>query len=388
MTGREANSVLTVTRFLQHMQATTKQAGTYEPGSIGGETSHISKNVDGNTFPKQEGEHSAENNKDVKEQVGSTAIIGEGKEGKKKEAIDSIPTPGLSEAPTGEDPENEKPKKTTKDDNCGQRLGRTTHVARADNPGLDKIAFDELPLDEHVKIAADLGNQLLARISVSLSASVSEAKQAAAPAPAPAPVNEAAQLGWELAGAVDGSFDKRALDQVVQNSLQQLIKTAYDDADNIVDYLSSFHEAQTKSQPVKRAGGPPPGMGGPPPGAGGPPPGAEGPPPGAEGPPPGAEGAEGGEGGGEEEILAMLEQIAQQQGISVEELISQLMASGGEGGAGGEGAGGGAGAAPGMEVAASQKTAAVKTKTAAPKKASATETTRAYVQELLNRSKA
>ena len=390
-TGRATDTVLTVQRFLQQVQQ--KQAGKYEPGSVGGATEHISGKVDGTTFDKQEGERSEENNKDVKKQVGPAAIVGEG-EGKKKEAIDSIPTPGLREAPTGEDPENETSKaKRQKDDNAGTRLGRTTHIARADNPGLDKAAFDEMSLDQHVKVAAELGNQLLAAISVTPAEPAS--KQASAPADK---VDEAAQLGSELAGLADLKFDKQAIDAHVLRSAESLVKTALDDAENVIEYLASFYEAKQAAQqpvqaapasrvkaaaPAKRAMAMPPGGGAaPPPGGDG---GGEAPV--GEGPPPGSDGGgdEGGAAEGEEaQVMEMLEQEAAAKGISVQELIVALL----EGGGGDAGAPA-PGADPGMEVAGSQKTASAASKTA--KRTDTTkmaETTRNYIKELLSRSRA
>ena len=382
-TGRAANSLLTVERFLQQVQGShQKSAGTYEPGSIGGETKHITKNVDSDTYPLQEGEHSETNNKEVKEQVGEAAIVGEGK---KKEAIDSIPTPGLNEAISGEDPENEKPKKTTKDDNAGQRLGRTTHAARADNPGLDKIAFDELSLDEHVKVASDLGNRVLAFLSVDTQEEA-PSKQAET-----AKVDAAAQAGWEMAGLAETGYDKQAEAQFVVSTVQDIMKTASTDADNVAEFMASYRESARQAELQKRASvkavrqklamAMPPGAGGPPPpeAAGGMPPEAM-----------GGEGGEGGEGGGDDaELMAALEQFAQEQGMSVEDLISALL----QGEGGGEAAGGappeaGPGPDAGMEVAANAKTAAAKPAAKKAGETKAAETTRAYIQELLNRSKA
>lgn len=378
-TGRAANSLLTVERFLQQVQGShQKSAGTYEPGSIGGETKHITKNVDSHTYPLQEGEHSETNNKEVKEQVGEAAIVGEGK---KKEAIDSIPTPGLNEAISGEDPENEKPKKTTKDDNAGQRLGRTTHAARADNPGLDKIAFDELSLEEHVKVASDLGNRVLALLSVDTQEEA-PSKQAET-----TNVEAAAQAGWEMAGLAETGYDKRAEAQFVVGTVEDIMKTASADADNVAEFLAAYHESAYQAELQKRASvqavrkklamAMPPGAGGAPPEAAG-------------GMPPEAEGGEGGEGGGDDaELMAALEQFAQEQGMSVEDLIAALL----QGEGGGEAGGAPPEAAPpgpdaGMEVAANAKTAAAKPAAKKAGETKAAETTRAYIQELLNRSKA
>jgi len=389
-TGRAADTVLTVQRFLQQVQ---KQAGKYEPGSVGSATEHISGKVDGNTFDKQEGEHSEDNNKDVKKQVGPAAIVGEG-EGKKKEAIDSIPTPGLREAATGEDPENETSRaKRVKDDNAGKRLGRTTHIARADNRGIDKIAYDEMSIDEHVKVAADLGNRLVAALSVASDEPAStpaSVKQAQA-----SQVDEAAQVGWELAGLVDSTFDKQAGDQYALALTEQLIKSALDDAENVTDFLASYYNAAAEqAAPVKTAA--PVKVAAPvaprnrpapvakramamPPGAGGPPPEASAPAPTDAEPAPGEE-VDGG-GGSEEELMAMLEQAAAEQGVSVQEFISSILGGEAGGEAGGEPA---PGAAPGMEVAASQKTAATKRPGAAK---TAEEATRNYIRELLDRSR-
>lgn len=386
-------TALSVEQFLQQVQS-MKTAGTYDPGDKGGGTSHPSKKVDSNTHEKVEGERSVENDEDVKENIGDDlAIVGDGPAPKK--AGESIPSPGLREGATGEDPQNETQRtKRTKDDG-GKRLGHTTHAARADNPGLDSIKYAELSLEEHAKLASDLGNQLLASLSTRLDGSwQKEASESDAD-----DVDAAAQVGWELAGLADERFDKQALDQQAAAVVEDIIKTASDDADLVLEYLASF--SQERQDQIKQAQAQKrnavsaslkkmANMGGMPPEAAAAAGGGAMPPEAAGGMPPEAAAAAGapGEGGDAEteQLIAMLEQMAAEQGVSVEELIQELLGSGGSDDA----------AEPpesdtgGMEIAAADKSKKPTEKTAAPKKASSARNSaqvNQIIQELMARSR-
>jgi hypothetical protein len=60
----------------------------------------------------------------------------------------------------------------------------------------------------------------------------------------------AGQAGWELAGLLSGNFDKKAADSMVRSTLEEIIKTASDDADKVASFLVSYEE-----ELVKNAGG-------------------------------------------------------------------------------------------------------------------------------------
>lgn len=420
MTNSAIQSMRSIDRFLQEVAVTEKRAAeaNTEPGSIGGPTSHPVKDVDDSTEDAKEGERSAENTADVKADQGKPSVDSTPENVSAKKAVDgksesgSINPPGTASGdqlqigtkkePTGEDPAVETSSaKAEKEDDAGGRLGKTKHPARTNNSELDGYKYAEMPLDQLAKVAADMGNNLLAELA-------NLQKQAeAAPATAPAKPTEskeaadlAGQAGWELAGLLSGDFDKKAADTLVQRTLEEIIKTASEDADKVAEFLSVYQEELQKraegemppgGDPAAMMGGGAPLMGG-----------------GADmagammggGAPPMGGGEGGGGGGAVEQLAALLEQL----GITPEELEA-AMAGGGAGGDAGGGAPPGAGApaeeappevagdgdaddsagaAPGMEVEASAKGHG---KQAAAKKGAASKSVREYVQEILERSR-
>jgi hypothetical protein len=359
--------------FIQEVAASEKRASTLsEPGSIGGETTHPIKNVDDRLKPVKEGERSAENEKDVKEDQGKPGVNStpEPKAG----SDGAVMTPGsahddhlnigLTVQPTGEDSANE-----TEKAKAGKEDPGSTHPARTDNDELDghKYSSDRLRLMDYqqlAKTAADLGNGICAALAMQQPPQQpAQQKQAAAQQPqrtAQAPPVIAHQAGWELAGLASGQFDKAAADRMVTESLTEMVKVAVDDADDVARYLMAYEKRSNELE----AGGPPPTEGGDPAalmgmgGGGGMPPGGGGMPPGggedemmaalgggqppAGGPPGGGPGGPGGP-GGEEAAIAQLESLMQELGITPEELIEALSSEEGGGPGGPGGPGGGAG---------------------------------------------
>ena len=422
------SSLKTIDQFLKQVQKSAAEANT-EPGSIGGETSHPVKDVDDSTQDAEEGERSAENEKDVKkeqgkpgvdstpENVAKAAAAKRAAEGKSQDG--SLNPPGTAaedqlqigtkKQPTGEEPSVETQSvKAEKEDSSGSELGTTSHPARTNNSELDGYKYAEYSIEKLEKLASDIGNNLLVLITESQKQAA--AKPAQKEAAQKEEVDLAGQAGYELAGLVAGDFDKQAADQLVQSTIADLIKTASDDAEKVAIYLQSFYAEQEKQakqvnqRRVKKAEGEmPPGgdpaamMGG-----GAPPPGGD--PAAAMGggaPPPG--------GGGEEDVMAQLAQLIQ-SGQLPPEVIDQLLAALGGGAGGAPGAGGpppadGAdegGPAPdredttnapeGMEVSAAVKAAAVLLKAAAAKqpKAAAAKQQKAAkdaLLEVISRSK-
>lgn len=363
-----------------------------EPGSIGGETKHPVKSVDDRLEKAKEGERSAENSKDVKEDQGASSVEATkvasifsrvGRFAKKAEG--EVSTPGSAEddhisstmkvAPTGEDPAHEtNSAKAGKEDKKQGDMGGTKHPASTENDSLDghKYAAD-VPLEKLASDLAVIGNNLLTAIhNAYQNNGVAPAVKTAATQTQPNRVSSAAAftVGHELDGLLSGKFDKQAADAMVQTALTDTIKQAADDADMFISYAQSFFQKMAEgSEPPAEA---PPEVGGMPPGAGGPPPGAGGPPPGAGGEDAMMSALGGGAGGPPEEggqppvdvhqALEMLEQL----GITPEELQQALAAEGAGGGAPPGGAPGGelppggmpagppaAGGMPGMETAAS-----------------------------------
>ena len=384
MSNSAIQSMRSIDRFLREVAATEKRAAEAhtEAGSRGGPTTHPSKDVDDETEKATEGFRSQENEADVKADEGPASVDStpEGVANKKAAARKKVAVDGKSESggvnppgtaasdqlqigtrkePTGEDPAVETSSaKAEKEDSAGSRLGSTTHPARTNNSELDGYKYAEMSVEKLAAHTANLGNDLLAKLAeltgdqhkldVNKNNKIDGSDLAAlrkGKAPAKAEEKEAVDLagqaGWDLAGLVSGNFDKQAADALVFDTVQQIIKTASDDADKVAYFCAAF--AAQQEQLAKQAEGEmPQGIDPAMMGAG----------PEAAMMPPGGGGEEGGEEGGEPGLA----ELAQQLGISPEELIAAVEAE-----AGGEGEGGEeetADAPPGMEVEAAFKAAA------------------------------
>lgn len=381
---------------------------------------------------------------------------GRGATQKVKKGDEAVMTPGsaaddseespLNPQPTGQTPEQEtEGAKAGKEDHREGDRGGTEHPANTENDELDghKWAADADP----IKMAADLkelGDQLCAQISwlaestgnpktaqdaarvASGGNSNGQAKQAAAVAPGALGSVELdpmvqMQLGWEMAGLITGTMDKQAADAMVQNAIEGIIKTASEDAENVVNYLDNFFAAAEQS--VKQAapgddpaapggdggapgadgGQPPPGLGG---GGGGPPPGM-GPPGGGGGmngedlmgmlgggvpagggggPPPGG-GDLGGGGGGDAETGALAD-LLDRLGVDEQDLVQAMAEEEGNGGGGGPPGGGGGPPPPppGMEAQGADRGGRTQ-KQAVAKQGDYRAGMRQYITELIERSR-
>lgn len=442
MSTSAQKSLSTIDSFLGAVGQSVKAAAAplSEAGSIGGETSHPVKSVDDRLQKAKEGERSAENAKDLKEDQGPPSVdsAGENKSAAEKSldligrlakrasegsanppgtAADDQLQIGTNKQPTGDDPANE-----TNKAKAGKEDPGSSHPARTDNDSLDghKYAYDaNTPLE---KMAADLqevGNDLCARIEIyaqdleksasapNTGATQPQVKQAAATNAGVLSPELAQQAGWEVAGILTGQMDKAASDQMVRNEVKGIIKEAFDDADRVAEFLFGRQRAMAKRANAGMPGGaddaaPPPddegaeagGGAGPGPGMGGDPMGGMG-----GGDPSGGMGGAmgGGAGAGGPPGPEAIDAICQELQCTPEQLLDALMqtAGGGAGGAGGLGGapgpgpeaggaggamppapGGAGGPPPGMEVAAADKRAA-------DKKAEVI----GYIKEVIARSK-
>jgi hypothetical protein len=397
-----------INSYLEEIGGLSKQAAANtEAGSIGGATTHPVKDVDDSTEPATEGARSSENTEDVKKDVPASvdetpeakaaALRKKAESGGSGTAASDHLQIGMRVAATGEDSSVETASAKSGKDDDGYK-GPSKHPARTDNNELDgrkyAEAIDGASLEKLAEMMGELGNNICSHIAYEYkdkqaataapapAAQAAPAPEKAAPAKQAADADLAAQVGWELAGLIDGSMDKQAAEVMVTQSLEGIIKEAEEDGDRVIDFLDSyFAQKQAMGEMVDEA--PAPEM----PEAGGDPAGAVGP---AGGPPMGD--PAGGDG------LAELGAILEQLGITPEELISALTqgGAGGDPGAGGPGDMGAeaAGAPPmappaappmappggGMEVAASDKTAAA---TKAQKQAEM----RAYILETVTRGR-
>lgn len=336
-----------IDRILQSIEASKTAAARTEPGSIGGATTHPSKNVDDRTSAATEGFRSKENEEDVRKAEGKPGVnsTAPATSGTAESAQYNI---GTKVAPTGKEPSVEtESAKGGKED-----AGNTTSKARTDNDSLNggKYASVRDAIDvlrDRTKTAHTLGHELLSKIAVSATApqAAPTSKQAAS-APATAPVPQAqAQAGYDFAGILSPEFDKQALDNTVVNGLAETVWSAEDQAVKAAEFLDNYFAAVKKAAEDEGGGGDDSSKG--PPSAddsGGDPP----PPPGG----PGGDDSSGGPGGdptggdptGGDPAAAL-------QGIPPEilqKLIHLLLAQGG--GAGGDPTGG-AGGDPSMQAA-------------------------------------
>jgi cell division septation protein DedD len=248
-----------------------------EPGSIGGETSHPSKNVDDRLIPEQTGARYSENTSDVKKDVGAPSVENaptyswEGKgSGKQMEHQMQI---GAKHAPTGEDPSVEHDFKGDKED------PGTTSVMKAD----DGHKYGSYEFKKLAGMLGTLGNDILADISngklVEKKAApgdgevhsrgqtfkVQHSQQPTTPKDPPkgesAPQSEqepepeldeatkqAAAIGYQLAALQN--LDEPAADARVAEMFEHIIKEAQIQADLTAQYMDAF------AGTIKRAGDP------------------------------------------------------------------------------------------------------------------------------------
>lgn len=448
-----ANSVATIDQFLSRL-GTVKQADApkSEAGSIGGETSHPVKKVDDRLKDAPEGERFKENTKDVNEDQGAASvqkapeataksaaasIFGLAAKFAKKAEGGAVSTPGSAAddhisttttvSATGEDPKTETGSaKAGKEDKEQGGVGGTKHPASTENNSIDghKWAADT-PLEKLSNDMSALGNSLLTLMHGAYQNAGQQppAQTKAAAAQAPQASQLAFQAGHELAGLLNGTFDKKAADAMVHRALTETIKQASDDADMFVHYANNYFkqaedEAEGSADPAAGGGGEDPmaamaggGGGGDPMGGGG-----GGGDPGAmlgalgggagAGDPSGGMGGGGGDpmgggGGGGDAEAQQLAMILEQLGVTPEELQAAMEAeaAGGGGGMGGgmgggdpaAAMGGGGAAAPpgggggGMGGGMEAQAGAGRGKTNLSKEATSQMTT--YIRELASRSR-
>jgi hypothetical protein len=274
-------SMNTIDKFIREVGAAEKSAAEAhsEPGSVGGATEHPVKDVDDYTEVAEEGERSQENDEDVKKDEGPASVDNQpiaspekSAEGKSEGGAegDPVQSPGSAaddqlqigtvKEPTGDDPPVETASvKAEKEDVQSQ------HPARTDNSELDglKYAEDELqamPLADLAKVASDLSNQILAELAVhdfrdDKEAGVYEGAEDVDDDSSPEDSDDsddkeasaqAADAGAELAGLLTGDLDKSAVDGMVQDTLEDVIKTASDDANRVAVFLANYNDELQK----------------------------------------------------------------------------------------------------------------------------------------------
>lgn len=341
-----------IDQMLSEVTGRRKAASTMsEPGSIGGETTHVTKNVDDGLKPATEGERSRENTADVKAAIGAPSVDSTtpGSGGTQEGQQLSV---GVTSKPTGSDPTNETDSAKAGKDDPG-----STHPARTDNSSLDGQKYASASFGELLKAASDIGNRLVASLAnePAPSTPATPAKTAAA-APAQSTPEQAAreaQAGFDAATAASEGFDKAAFDQMLLAEVAETVAIAERQAEKVAAAILAFRAKQAGMNGEEGApptegggeeggseeggelsdeelmaalsgggGGDPAAMGGGDPAAmgGGDPAAMGGDPMG--GGDPAAMGGDpaGGAGGGEQEEMAMLMHVLQQAGITPEQL--------------------------------------------------------------------
>lgn len=246
-----------------------------EPGSIGGETSHPSKNVDDRLIAEQTGARYSENTSDVKDNVGKPSVENaptyswDGKgSGKQMEHQVQI---GAKHAPTGEDPSSERDFKGDKEDPGTSSVMKADDGEKYGSWDFRKLAQAYSNLSN--EILADIGNGKLVEKKAAPGDGTVHSRgqthkvqhsQPAAPAPrveeprgpqAEEPAEEldeetekAAAAGYQLAAAL--GLDEAGAEGQVAGMVEQIIKEAQAQADHVAQFLDSY------ARTIKRANDP------------------------------------------------------------------------------------------------------------------------------------
>lgn len=223
-------------------QEKSAETGIPDPGGMEGATSHPSKKTDDNLRPSSEGFQSADNERIVKDQIPDSvdSKSDETPDGAPK-ATDTQQGQGVDKAkPTGEDPsaEDDYKGKLEGDKRVGDQ-GGTTHPARGDYG--EKYSADAVRAmddDTLLKHAADLGNELTSDIANGF---LSQPKEKAASQPSTKQAAAAGEEVAEQAGELGAQLEKIASDVI-----QEVVKSAYHQADLVSGYLSEHYKRVQK----------------------------------------------------------------------------------------------------------------------------------------------
>ena len=250
-----------------------KAEANTEAGGYQGSTTHPVKDVDDSTDDAQEGDRSAENTADVKEDQGSPSVdsTSEGTPGGQDSVQMDV---GITSKATGEDTAVENDYKSTKDD------GETSHPADTENSALDghKYSTDIKALQQLCKTSEEIGSQLLAAIATETNGETQKAAQelaAAQQADARPEGNTATatgdaytytnqkqadeQAGHDLAGVFANTDipteDKVAADVMVVDTVNNILQLADVRAEKCAQFYAGQAEAARKQADYNGDGG-------------------------------------------------------------------------------------------------------------------------------------
>jgi hypothetical protein len=238
-------------------QAAAQKEGYDDPGGMEGPTSHPSKKDDPNEQAATEGSRSAENTKDVKEMV--TGVVDSKPDATPENAPKDTEVQqgeGVDKAkPTGEDPSNEDNYKgKIEGDKREGDQGGTTHPANANigekysSAQLEKMSWDEL-FSEYAtigdEIAADLANGHFGTGGEQKPADPKPKEAADEPRESEVDANDAAAAGEKAAADADDNTEQ--LNELASEVIQNAVKAAYDNADQVTEYLARELAAQKQA---------------------------------------------------------------------------------------------------------------------------------------------
>jgi len=211
-----------------------------DPGSKGGPSSSPTAKLDGNNHAAPAGFFAREHTEDVKKDVPNN--VEEAKENKQDSSYD-MPQIGMKASPTGEDPSTENDYRKGGKDDPG-----TSSPIDAEDLG-EKYASMSFP--ELHKIACDLSNDVLARISEG--ETFGSTKTASANYAAPTAQNAAA-AGAAASAALSPEQIQAVKFAAARDVIAAVIKEGYEDADLVGEYI--YKSAQANAALAKSANDP------------------------------------------------------------------------------------------------------------------------------------
>lgn len=210
------------------------ETGIPDPGGAEGGTSHPSKKTDDDLQPSSEGFQSADNERIVKDQIPDAVDTkSEATEGNAPKATDTQQGQGVDEAkPTGEDSSTEGDYKgKLEGDKREGDQGGTSHPAKGDyGEKYSADAVAKMTTETLLKSAATIGDEILADIA-------NGQFSPASPAPSkPTETAQAAADGEKTAEQAGEAGDR--LEDIASGVVQEIVKTAYQQADLVTDHLA------------------------------------------------------------------------------------------------------------------------------------------------------
>jgi hypothetical protein len=296
--NKQADAIQSIDDFLTSVNAQGEKQGeaNTEAGGYEGGTTHPVKDVDDRTENADTGFRHAENASDNKAEpnrgdatVDNTAEASTSTQSGNMDQDSVQYNIGTQQAATGEEPSVETGSaKSTKEDDGYQ--GASSHPARTDNDALDghKYANAEgMSLEELAASIQKVGNDLVAGITAdSMPKGASEGggqskdpkSQPHADTPpgkgkkkeagegtqenkeamdAPTAANAGAELASLLNsdGSINQGFDKQSADYMVQEFLYETVKTASEDADNVINFAQQHAAAKEAMGPEEMMSG-------------------------------------------------------------------------------------------------------------------------------------